>query len=87
MTKYVLTFGEQTMLIDSETLDPGELTQMKSLGHCAHFSLDRLHPDIIPDMDHDPLDDVAKEIVATGKSDLHGNYTQAKKRVIERGLQ
>jgi len=87
---YKLTFGHQTMLIDSETLDPGELRNLKDLGHCAHFTLERNNPDRLPGMDHDPLDDIAKEIVGGRKYSsptFNPILNQAIHRVNERGLQ
>lgn len=85
MAKYLLTFGHQIMTIDSETLDPGELRNLKDLGHCAHFSLEREPKDKMPDMDHDVLDDIARELVAKHAGGEVGR--QAKDRVIQRGLQ
>lgn len=69
MANYELVYRDadgilQSMLIDSETLDPGELRDLKYLGKCAHFTLERVPAEKLPGMDHDALDDVRREMSA-----------------------
>lgn len=87
MSMFVLTSRlspSRQILINSADLEPGELAVLKRLNNCAHFSFERLVEDRLPPMEHDGLDDIAKEIVAGPKPNYEMGdsiYAQAQRRV------
>jgi hypothetical protein len=77
---------------NADDLTREEFDALKSLDGCAKFSFELTPKDHLPESDHDVLDDIALEIVASARPGSRygavggAMMLQAKQRVIERGL-